>query len=121
MLAHPLRQILKRAVIFLNHKDSRLSYGLQRQPQASCHLLIEVFNRVRKRYRSPSGIESSHSDESVSLLRQELGAVTTDKALVDPYLSLVPEIVVHTSDDDDDAVPGIRRLANEADVIGRLS
>ncbi len=50
-----------------------------------------------------------------------LSGITTDEALVDPGLGLVSKVVVNTRNDDDQPVPRICRLADQARIVGRLS
>ena len=47
--------------------------------------------------------------------------VAADEALVDPRLGLVAQVVVDARDDDDQAIAGIRRLADQSGVVRGLA
>ena len=69
-------------------------------------------------------VEAANANDGLArerLSHQIAGTVESDEALVDSSLSLVAQVVVNAGDDDDHLVAGVRGLADQSGIVGRLA
>ncbi|UNW12041.1 hypothetical protein MP631_18470 [Xanthomonas phaseoli pv. phaseoli] len=96
-----------------------------------------VLKRVAQRFRLASGevirtacvgggregrinVTNAHAVD-IDLATQDLVAVPSDKAEINAFLRLGPQVVVDTGYKDDESIAGIRRLVDHAEVVGSFS
>ena len=120
----PLDEVAQRARVLLDHEHRRLDEVLEGYANAVRDRLAEVPLGCGERGRPPPEIEASDTDDGLirkRLSQQVAGTVESDEALVDSSLGLVAQVVVDAGNDDDHLVAGIRRLADQPRVVGRLA